>query len=95
MKLDDYMIPCINKALFGIDCLGCGMQRALLLLLKGEFVAAFYMFPAIYTLLLFFLFFFLHFIDPKRNYNKLISFFAIINGIVMIVSYIYKMYYLI
>lgn len=51
VSLEDYMIPCLNKKLFGIDCPGCGLQRSVLLLLKGEFVAAFYMYPAIYALL--------------------------------------------
>jgi hypothetical protein len=47
----DYMLPCLNKQLFGIDCPGCGLQRSVLLLFKGEFVAAFQMYPAIYTLI--------------------------------------------
>ncbi|WP_459212976.1 DUF2752 domain-containing protein [Aquimarina rhabdastrellae] len=46
------MIPCLNKKFFGIDCLGCGAQRALFLLLKGEFSKAFYMYPAIYPILI-------------------------------------------
>jgi len=50
------MLPCINKKIFGIDCLGCGMQRSISLLFKGEFVAAFYMYPAIYPLILLLLF---------------------------------------
>ena len=50
--LEDYMLPCLNKKLFGIDCPGCGMQRSVHLLLQGEFVAAFKMYPAIYPLML-------------------------------------------
>ncbi|WP_350290852.1 DUF2752 domain-containing protein [uncultured Croceitalea sp.] len=47
----DYMLPCLNKQLFGIDCPGCGLQRSVLLLFEGEFVAAFQMYPAIFTLI--------------------------------------------
>jgi hypothetical protein len=90
MALEDYMIPCMNKKLFGVECLGCGTQRALLLILKGDFVAAFHMFPAIYTTILFFLIVGLHFIDKSRNYHKLIVGLAIVNAIIMIVSYFYK-----
>ena len=50
--LEDFMLPCLNKQLFGIDCLGCGIQRATALLFKGEFIAAFKIYPAIYSLLL-------------------------------------------
>jgi len=80
----------MSKKLFGVECLGCGTQRAFALILKGDFVAAFQMYPAIYTLLLFFLSIGLHFTDKKRNYDKIISFLAIVNGIIMITSFIYK-----
>ena len=90
MDLEKYMIPCINKKIFGIDCLGCGMQRALLLVLKGDFIGAFYRFPAIYTTLLFLIFVTLNFSDKKRNYHKIIISLAIVNAIVMIISYFYK-----
>ncbi len=85
------MIPCMNKQLFGVDCLGCGTQRALLLLLNGDFVKAFHLFPAIYTTLLFFGVLALHFLDKSRNYHKLIIGLAIVNASIMIVSYLYKM----
>jgi len=93
MALQDFLIPCMSKKLFGVECLGCGTQRALLLVLKGDFVAAFQMYPAIYTLLLFFASLGLHFIDKKRNYNKTITCLAIINGIIMIVSFVFKHFY--
>ena len=91
MDVEKYMIPCINKKLFGVECLGCGTQRAFMLLLKGDFAGAYYMFPAIYTTVLFFGVLGLHFIDKSRNYHKLIIFLAVVNAIIMIVSYIYKM----
>jgi len=88
--MEEYMLPCMNKTLFGIECTGCGTQRALWLLLQGDFVGAFRMFPAIYTTLFLFLFVFLHFLDKKRNYTKIIIFFAIINAVIMVIAYIYK-----
>ena len=45
------MLPCLNKHLTGIDCPGCGLQRSVNLLLHGEFIAAFQMYPAIYPIL--------------------------------------------
>lgn len=45
------MLPCMNKKLFGVDCPGCGLQRSVIHLFKGEFVAAFEMYPAIYTII--------------------------------------------
>ena len=91
MDIEKYMIPCVNKKLFGVECLGCGAQRALLLILKGEFNAAFHMFPAIFTTILFFAVLGLHFIDKSKNYHKIIVSLAFINAVIMIISYIYKM----
>lgn len=91
MRAEDYMIPCMNKSLFGVDCMGCGTQRSLILLSKGEFLEAFQMFPAIYTTILLFFFIGLNFVDKSsRNYHKIIISLAILNALVMIISYIYK-----
>lgn len=88
--MEEYMIPCMNKTLFGVECFGCGTQRALLLLFQGDFIGAFKMFPAIYTTILFFLFVALHFIDKSRNYRSFLIIFAIVNAIIMVGSYFYK-----
>jgi len=49
--MEEFLLPCLNKEIFGMDCYGCGGQRAMVLLFNGEFAAAFAMFPAIYPLL--------------------------------------------
>ena len=92
MDLEKYMIPCLNKKIFGIDCFSCGMQRSILLILKGDLYRAFYQFPAIYTIILFFVFVGLNFVDNKRNYHKIIISLAIINAIFMVISYFYKFF---
>ena len=84
------MLPCFSKQLFGLDCPGCGSQRALLLVAKGEFATAFQMFPAVYTSILFFLILGMHLLDKSRNYTKRVISLAVINALIMIVSYLYK-----
>ncbi len=91
LDIEKYMLPCMNKSLFGVDCLGCGTQRSLLLLINGNFIKAFHQFPAIYTTLLLFGFLGLHFIDKSRDYHKIIVGMAITNALIMIIAYIYKM----
>ena len=91
LQLDDYMLPCLNKKLFGIDCLGCGIQRALSLLIHGEFIAAFKMYPAIYTLLIFAGFVAVNFFYKVKNGQKFILILAIINVLIIVISYIIKM----
>jgi len=45
------MLPCFSKTFFGFTCLGCGLQRSLILLIHGDFLSAFKMYTEIYTLL--------------------------------------------
>lgn len=87
---EGYMLPCLNKTLFGIDCLGCGIQRSVLLLFQGEFLSAYKMYPAIYTLIV--LVFFLIFNSFKRFKNDHLVKIAliIVNVIIVVVSYIFK-----
>ncbi len=90
-NIEDFMIPCLNKKLFGIDCPGCGIQRSLMHFFRGEFVDAFYMYPAIYTLLLLLI---VVFINKKSSFkygSKIILSLAIINVLIIIVSYSIKM----
>ncbi|MEX0273261.1 MAG: DUF2752 domain-containing protein [Flavobacteriaceae bacterium] len=56
LDLEQYMLPCMTKKWLGIDCPGCGLQRSVAHLIKGEFVEAFFMYPAIYPMLLLFSF---------------------------------------
>ena len=51
LHIEDYMLPCFTKQVFGIDCPGCGLQRSLAFLFQGDFIAAFEMYPAIYTII--------------------------------------------
>lgn len=87
-------MPCLNKSIFGIDCMGCGLQRSLFQLSQGNFLKAFEMFPAVYTSLLFFVLVVLHFTDTSRNYLKFLVSTAIINALIMVLAYIYKMRFL-
>ncbi len=51
LLMEDFMLPCLNKKFFGIECLGCGAQRSLSLLIQGELVEAFQMYPATFTII--------------------------------------------
>jgi hypothetical protein len=89
-SLDDYMLPCLNKKLFGYDCPGCGMQRSASLIIKGEFVDAFYMYPAIYSLIPLALVILLSFFYKFKYSNKIINILAIFSVVVIIISFIIK-----
>ncbi|MFL9833836.1 DUF2752 domain-containing protein [Chryseobacterium terrae] len=94
MRIEDFMLPCPSKKFLGIECFGCGSQRAILMVFQGKFSEAFQMFPAVYTLLLFFCFVLINFIDKKRNYGQILVFLAIINSLIMVFSYFYKHFFI-
>lgn len=87
---EEYMLPCLNKKLFGIDCMGCGMQRSVFLILKGDFIEAFFMYPAIYTLILLFGFIAVNMFKNFKYSGKIILTLAILNGLIIVSSFIIK-----
>ena len=93
MDLEQFMFPCLSKTLFGIECLGCGFQRSLAMLLQGDFSGSFRMYPALLTTFFFLAIVGLNFVDNSRNYKKLLLFSAFVNGAFMVVGYFVKHYY--
>ena len=87
MAAEDYMVSCLNKKIFGIECFGCGAQRAMLMVWEGRFTEAFQLFPAVYSLIVFGITVALHFLDKKRNYASALVVLAILNSVIMVVSY--------
>ncbi|MBB6370824.1 DUF2752 domain-containing protein [Chryseobacterium shigense] len=94
MDIEDFMLTCPSKKFLGIECLGCGAQRAILLVFEGKFSEAFQLYPAVYTLLLFLFILGLSFTDRKRKYGKILMIMVVVNLIIMITSYYYKHFYI-
>ncbi|WP_299113844.1 DUF2752 domain-containing protein [uncultured Winogradskyella sp.] len=90
--LEDYMLPCLNKKLFGFDCMGCGLQRSITLLIKGQFIDAFFMYPAVYSLIALFGFIIINSFRNFKNGTKIITILAILNVVTIIGSYLLKLY---
>tara|TARA_Y100000034_G_scaffold137038_1_gene219215 strand:- start:151790 stop:152083 length:294 start_codon:yes stop_codon:yes gene_type:complete len=91
---EDYLLPCLNKSLFGINCPGCGFQRSILELAAGNFQQAFELYPAIYTLIILGLFLLFRKKLKLKN-NKKITYTLIgINAMIITVNYCFKMSYL-
>jgi len=73
--LEGMMIPCYFKLMFGINCPGCGLQRAIIFLLKGELWASVQMYPPllpiIFTLGL-------HFFNKRFTYANQAQIFKVV-----------------
>ena len=91
LAVKDYMLPCLNKRLFGFDCPGCGLQRSVLLLFEGEFIAAFKMYPAIYPIIMLLLFLMFDALFTIKKALQLKMILGFITAAVIIVNYILKM----
>ncbi|MCB0463028.1 MAG: DUF2752 domain-containing protein [Flavobacteriaceae bacterium] len=87
---EDYMLPCLTKKFFGIECFGCGFQRSLGFIFQGEFVAAFYMYPAIYTLFMFAGFLIANIFFKIKYAEKIKLILVVLNIVIIVTGYIIK-----
>ncbi len=88
--LERNMGSCPWKKHLGIECMGCGMQRSFILLLKGEFIESFYMYPPLYSLILMFVFLAIHLKYKIKNGPNYLIFLFVLNILVTLVNYIIK-----
>jgi len=88
--MDNYLLPCAYKTLFGIDCPMCGFQRAFLLLLRGEVKQSFYMYPPLFPTLFLLLIFALYLFNNKLVKRKFLIYYSSFVLTVITVNYFVK-----
>ena len=86
-----YMIPCFNKTFLGMECMGCGGQRAFWALIHGDFVAAFKFYPAIYPLIIFGVFLILSQFYKIKYAEKIKLILVIINIAIILGNFLIKL----
>ncbi len=90
--LERHFLACPYKKYFDIDCMGCGMQRAFIALLKGDFIESFYLYPALIPILVMVLFLPIHIIFKFKNGASLLKYLFIFNISVVVISYLIKIF---
>lgn len=90
--IEDYMLPCLNKKFLGFECMGCGLQRSVVLLINGQLLEAFFMYPALYTIIALFGFIIINHFKNYKYGNKIIIILALLNVVVIIGSFLLKLY---
>lgn len=50
--LENHLIPCFFKSNFGVECPGCGIQRAFIALLRGHIRESIHYHPALIPILI-------------------------------------------
>ncbi|MBT8281502.1 MAG: DUF2752 domain-containing protein [Muriicola sp.] len=85
------MLPCLSKQVLGIDCPGCGIQRSVLFLIQGDFLAAFKMYPAIYPILGLFGFLLLDQFFKIKFANKISITLMITSVLLILINFLIKL----
>ncbi len=84
-------MPCFYKSVLGIECPGCGMQRAFIALLRGDFIGSLKLYPALIPTIAMFILLVVHvFYNLKNGARILVSLF-ILNAVIIVISFIYKL----
>ncbi|RKR07076.1 uncharacterized protein DUF2752 [Maribacter vaceletii] len=90
LTIEEFMLPCLTKKFIGIDCPGCGLQRSFILVIHGNFEAAYTMYPAIYSIFLLVSFYILQSFIIIKHANKIILTLTLITVIFITTNYISK-----
>lgn len=89
--LESHQGTCSFREHAGIDCPGCGMQRSILALLKGDLVESILLFPALLPLMAMFIFLGIHLVFKLKHGALILKLFYISNISIIVLSYIYKL----
>lgn len=88
---EGYMLPCLTKKLLGFDCPGCGLQRSVVFLLEGDLVASFYIYPALFPMILLFIFMGVKYLVPIKFENTITLGLLLLTVITILTHFILKL----
>lgn len=92
MSIENYMLPCLNKSLFGFECMGCGFQRSLVAVFQGQFHKAFVLYPAIFPIITMFVLIVFSRFYKFKYHQKSINIVALISIGTIIINHIIKQF---
>lgn len=88
--IEKHLLACPIKSATGIDCPGCGMQRAFIFLFKGELKQSFIAHPSVIPMLVMFSFLLIHLRFKFRKGAYVIVGLFSLSTVLMIINYIHK-----
>lgn len=91
LNVENFMLPCLTKKFLGFDCPGCGLQRSLAFLIQGDFVASIKMYPALFPMLLLFIFMGLKYLVTIKFENTITYGLLLITVIAILTNFILKL----
>jgi len=90
--LSRHLLACPFKSYFGYDCPGCGLQRSIVSLLEGDFLASFKYYPATIPLVFIIIFTAFHLKFDFKVGASVIKFAFLGIAAIVFINYIYKIY---
>ena len=87
---ESHMGTCSFQEHTGVSCPGCGIQRSIIALLKGDFAESILLFPALLPLLGMFAFLGIHLVFNLKHGALLLKIFYITNAFLIVGSFFYK-----
>lgn len=90
--LENHLLVCPYKSMFGIDCPGCGMQRSFIELLKGNFTNSLYLYPALLPVIFLLIFLLLHLKYKFKNGASVIKYTFMVCALIITVNYVLKFF---
>jgi len=88
--LEKKQAPCFYKSVFGVECPGCGMQRAFIALLRGDLTGSLALYPALIPTIIMIIYLTAHIMFKLRNGAKILLWMFIVNAVIIVSSYLYK-----
>jgi len=90
--LQQHQLPCLHKKILGFDCPGCGMQSAVIELLKGNICESIKLYPALIPTIFMLIFLLLHIIFKFKNGANILKYLFIANTIIILINYLFKIF---
>ena len=84
------MIPCFYKKFFGVECPGCGMQRSIIALLRGDFHDSFLLYPPLGLVIALIVLLIIHLLFDLKHGAQMLKWVFILNAIVIVFNFIYN-----
>ncbi len=89
--LESHMGSCSFQEHAGISCPGCGIQRSIIALLKGDILESILLFPALLPLIGMFALLGIHLVFRLKHGALVLKIFYITNTAIIIGNYIYQL----
>lgn len=89
--IEQHQSPCLIRSITGHECPGCGLQSAMIALLRGNISDSIYKHPGLIPMLVCILFLIFHLIFKIKNGHNIIIFLIFFVLIVFISNFIWKL----